>query len=246
MSVWLTIPSARPAAEAGPIIDLWRRQGYHIALWRERARADGYAVHADITRPGESDDPYSGYARAVNDLVEIVLATDKECTFCVIGGDDVEPDLAHTARQIELECLDYFAALHQSNDRTTYGVVQPTGDRWGDSRGAYIDRICGSAWLGREFCQRANQGRGPLHPEFFHMHVDECLQEYAHMLGILWQRRDLIQLHRHWGRDGDRSKMPEFLKFVNSREHWDESKALLTRLKSERFSSCLPATVVPA
>ncbi len=105
---------------------------------------------------------------------------------------------------------------------------------------AYIDRICGSAWLGREFCKRANQGRGPLHPDFYHMHVDECLYEYAKMLGILWQRRDLTHFHNHWGLDGDSRKMPEFLRKVNTPEHWNESKAILDKLKAEKFASCLP------
>ncbi len=94
--------------------------------------------------------------------------------------------------------------------------------------------------MGREFCRRANGGLGPLHPEYFHMHVDEHLFEYAKMLGILLQRRDLTHFHNHWGLNGRSEDMPDFLKRANSPEHWHDSKAILDRFKSENFASCLP------
>ena len=34
MSVWLTIPSARPASEIKERLEKWRDMGYRIALWR--------------------------------------------------------------------------------------------------------------------------------------------------------------------------------------------------------------------
>ena len=115
---------------------------------------------------------------------------------------------------------------------------------YGENRGAYIDRVCGSAWIGREFATRMYQGNGPLWPEFEHMYVDEHLQCVAEKLGVLWQRSDLIQLHRHWGRGpegadnkpGEVARMPDFLQRVNSPEHWRKAKAIFDRLKTGGFA----------
>lgn len=231
MSVWLTIPSKRPEAEARPILDLWTARGYKIALCRD----EGEAIACDHL---ESILPYPGYACAVNALAKQVLENDPACDWIVIGGDDVEPDLVHTADEIARECTEHF--------KGTFGIMQPVGHAWGDRQGPYIRRVCGSAWIGREWCQRANQGRGPLFPEFKHMYVDECLQEVAVQLGVLWQHEELKQIHRHWGlpKEGERlaprDRMPEFLEKWNTPEHWRESKAILDRLKANGFKECLP------
>ncbi len=219
MSVWLCIPSKRPPEEAAPRLELWRERGYKIALCRDEGEFDE-SLPSDLA---ESVLPYPGYAIATNNLIRMVLAADPYASWCVIGGDDVEPDLAHSASEIAAQCREHFGG--------TLGVMQPTGDRWGDEndgRGAYIDRICGSAWLGREFSERAYGGRGPLWPEYFHMFVDEELQGVAQTLGILWQRRDLIHIHRHWGRrENPRGEhIPQFLRRVNGRAHWTEAQDL--------------------
>lgn len=244
MNVWYTIPAARPALEANVALEKWKAQGYKIALWLDPG-VDPQAYCCDNFIEAE----YPGYAQAVNHLIRKVLAMDLECDWVVTGGDDVWPDPDKRAEEIAEECTKYFWDRAQTSFEITFGVMQPTGDRFGDDpwsrhkwpdAPAYIDRICGSPFMGRDFCRRANNGIGPLHPHFFHMHVDECLLEYAKMLGILWQRRDLTHHHDHWGRTGDSSKMPDFLRTVNSPEHWEESKAILDRLKEEKFASCLP------
>ena len=89
----------------------------------------------------------------------------------------------------------------------TFGVMQPTGDRWGDNessraafgenRGAEIDRIAGSPWMGREWCERAYLGNGPMPDFYHHLYIDEELQEVATRLGVFWQCRDLTQYHNH-------------------------------------------------
>ncbi len=189
---------------------------------------------------------YPGYAVAVNELIAEAMTVDPSAEWFVAAGDDIEPDLNHSAEEIAGELASHFCMLHGgtvflenvgdgetlriAGYPATFGVMQPTGDRWGDDavsrarygedRGAYIDRVCGSAWIGREFAKRAYGGKGPLWPEYTHMYVDEELQEVSTKLGVLWQRRDLIQLHKHWGREadgkpGDLKKMPEFLRKAN-------------------------------
>jgi len=117
--------------------------------------------------------------------------------------------------------------------------MQPTGDRWAEGQWGFqnapIDRVAGSAWIGREFALRAYGGDGPLWPEYRHMFPDEELQCVAEKLGVFWQRRDLTQFHNHWGRNGNAADMPTFLAEANSREHWDKYKALFEARKAAGF-----------
>ena len=190
---------------------------------------------------------YPGYAQATNALIAEVLARDPSCDWCVAGGDDIDPDANHTADEIAAQCSEHFARIHTQNRGdwaaedyrrlATWGVMQPTGDRFD---GGSIDRICGSPWLGREFCRRVNQGRGPFWPEYTHMFSDEELQNVAVKLGVLWQRPDLIHYHNHFqrvpGTDfGQRATTPPHLAEAYSPEHWRKYKALFEARKATGF-----------
>ncbi len=183
MSVWFAIPSKRPVEEAEPVLKLWRERGYRVALQRDlgdvgnmrESQADGFIIEQSV---------YKGYAVAVNTLVKLILETDPQAEWIVTGGDDVEPDPNHSAETIAAQCSEMFAQLHAERykcsptcpqNHHTMGVMQPTGDRWGEhdiipgKTGAYIDRVCGSPWMGREFCRRMYQGQGPLFSGYYHM-----------------------------------------------------------------------------
>jgi len=231
MSVWMACPSKRPPAEAEPIFAKWRERGYKIALWRDGS--DVSILPADLSTYGSD---YPGYAVAVNRLVSQILRY-PDAEWIVAAADDIEPDPNHTAQEIAEQCCNHFDDLVKVLTGTrslfsTWGVMQPTGDRWGDAQGPYIDRVAGSAWLGREFCKRINQGRGPIWPEYTHQFEDQELRAVAVKRGIYWERPDLIHFHRHWGRprEGERmapsDRMPEFLKEANSPEHWKKFKKL--------------------
>lgn len=227
MRTWLAIPSARPAAEANVVLHKWQEKGYGIALWRD-TEADPALCNLQLTGT------YPGYAQAVNALSREVLARDPECRFIVTAGDDTEPDRVHDPGSIVEECEAHFGG--------TFGVMQPTGDRWADGS---IDRIAGSPWMGREWCERANGGAGPLWPEFTHMFVDQCLMDTATRCGVFWQRRDLIHLHRHFMRqdeslDVNRVNPPAHLVKWNSSAHWAEMQAIYMRLKRCDFAPCMP------
>ncbi len=248
-SVWLTIPSARPPAEANPVLEKWRAQGYKIALWRDDA---GGGLIADSISGSHGN--YPGYALAVNALVRDIIIVDPDAQWFVAGGDDTEPDLNHTADEIAAQCNQHFSALHYAGpdpgrlspvEADTYGVMQPTGDRFASGQ---IDRICGSPWMGREFCRRINQGRGPLWPEYTHMWVDEEIQRVAEKYGIFWQRRDLIHLHRHFMRESDAinspavggRETPAHLVEANSREHWMKYEKLFKERRAAGFPGSEP------
>ncbi len=235
MSVWFVIPSIRPN---GGTIPLWRKMGYKVAVLRQ-----GEPIDCEVQIPtGE----YRGWAPSVNLLAKWVVEHDPSALWIVTGGDDYEPDMRHSPREIAADCERHFAEengwhLH------TFGVMQPTGDRWGDTdmarkqygekRGAYIDRIAGSPWFGREWVNRAYGGNGPMFAGYKHMYADEELKEVAEKLGVYWPRRDLIQLHQHWGRrPGDEfatmADCPEFLHQVNTPQHWHESQKIFVERKA--------------
>lgn len=230
MSVWLTIPSARPPAEAEKCLALWRGQGYKIALWREGRESWPFP---DFCYQVES---YPGYAKAVNVLMSIVMLHDADAEWFVTGGDDVEPDLNHTADEIAPQLTAHFAG--------TFGVMQPTGDRFANGS---IDRIAGSPWIGREFARRMYGGNGPYWHEYRHMFLDEELQCVAEKHGVFWQRRDLIHLHQHFMRENAhlesmavKRDIPPHLNEANSPEHWKKYQAIFKARKAAGFPGSEP------
>lgn len=245
MSVWYCIPSKRPPEEAEPILKLWRERGYRLAVIRDVVDLNLSPELTFFTKPIWG--VYPGYPAAVNYLVREVIREDAGAEWLVTGGDDIEPDLNHSAEEIARQCTAHFHELHVNRTcehaHETFGVMQPTGDRWGNHErhmgqlgSAYIDRVCGSPWMGREFCKRMYQGNGPLFEGYFHMGEDEELQTVAQKLGVLWQRPDLIHLHRHWARPRSmREDMPAFLERANSPEEWRKYKDLFQQRQAAGF-----------
>ena len=266
MSVWLVMPSKRPPEEAEPVLAKWREMGYKVCVQRDETEQPPTFLPREMWPAGTPQwdgvyvwwRPYSGYAEAVNFLAKDLLAFDPDCDWIVAAGDDTLPDRNKTAHEIARECSEHFWKLHVMSPgmkevdrrKKTFGVMQPTGDPWTQKRFGVeqkiIEQIAGSPWMGREWCLRANQGKGPLWPGFFHMWPDECLQVVAQQLGVFWQRPDLTHMHRHWGRprEGERlgqlSRMPAFLARANSPAQTTLDKAEFDRLKAEGFKSCLP------
>lgn len=241
VSVYFSVPSARPPAEAIPILREWVERGYHVVIQRDTPISD-----TDFDAFGDADcdvieRPYKGYAEAVNHLARLIITDDPEAEWIVIGGDDTLPDPNRSAEEIAEECSAHFGRDY-SRAYDTFGVMQPTGDDWFDSQGRIIERVAGSPWLGRQFCRRMYGGRGPLWPGFFHMFEDEHLQCVAQKLGVFWQRPDLTHKHMHWCRPrpgekmGIQTRMPDFLKRANSQEQWKASKAEFERLKAGGFA----------
>lgn len=258
MSVWLTIPSARPPKEAEKVLSLWRERGYKIALW-----SDGPGPEYEFTGFKGEDGGfalilqhpiYPGYAQAVNRLIALISEREEDAEWFVAAGDDTEPDPNHSAEEIARECCDHFRGrisavepplYRKIEEMGTFGVMQPTGDRWQEGMGGFknapIDRVCGSAWYGREYCRRMYQGNGPLFWGYKHMFVDEEAQEVAMKMGVFWQRRDLVQRHNHWGRGPtDKAlvtdpKIPAHLEKWNTQAHWEESKQRFLARKAAGF-----------
>jgi hypothetical protein len=267
MSVWFAIPSKRPVSEARSALQAWSEMGYSIAVVREPE--DGWIQLATIHIPTQQ---YLGWARSVNLLVASIMAYDPAAEWIVTGGDDYLPDQTKRADEIASELTELFGGtlgvMQPTGDRWSEGRCttcngtgrllnlsgRPVGgnhacpDCNGTGTSAVIDRICGSPWMGREFCRRMYHGAGPLYNGFYHNFADEHLQCVARKLGILWQRRDLIHRHEHWARQqaktdkhtglgGDVRNMPEWAAKINdpSSSDWERSKALFAKLKAGGF-----------
>lgn len=288
MSVWLTIPSKRPPEQVEPKLKLWRERGYKIALWRDEGESLEDLSRFRFVEHIIGRGAYPGYAQAINELLKDTMTRDPKAEWFICAGDDTEPDPNHTAEEIAAECADHFFKRVLSQrlasdaeflkgcpefaEHATFGVMQPTGDRWGEHQipgghkfelwpdqpercihcgqgydaprhmvGAYIDRVCGSPWIGRQFAERMYQGNGPYWPEYTHMGVDEELQAVAVKMGVLWQRPELIHYHDHWGRPhgagkyGNAADMPDFLFRANSTEEWYRYKRIFDERKRLGF-----------
>lgn len=235
MSVWWTVPSARPN---GGTAQVWKDAGYKVALWR----TDGAEIPAaDLVLRGA----YPGYYAACNAIIRYVLAEDKKCNFVVCGGDDTTPDPNLSPYRIAEQCEEHFTCAPDlpgtCSTCRTFGCMQPTGDDWSDSQGRMIERIAGSPWIGRSFAERAYGGRGPWHEEYYHMGGDEELWYVAQKLGVYWMRPDLTHYHNHWGRPkpgethGNTDNMPAFLRKANTSEEWTRYKSLLAARQRAGF-----------
>lgn len=246
-NVWFCIPSIRPN---GGTVPLWVEKGYRVCLVRQGPPVEIPGVVNLLV------DRYHGWAPSVNMAVRHVLSIDAEADWFVAGGDDTEPDPNHTPDEIAEQCSHHFAMQNgfrgwmisrtyfmtvHADCHPTMGVMQPTGDLalWPQSR---IDNFAGSPWMGREWCERAHQGNGPMDDRFHHMFGDECLQEVARKYGVFWQRPDLIHRHMHALRPGG-GGLPEFLKPVNTPEHWHTSQMLFQNLKAAGWPGCEPLPV---
>lgn len=249
MSVWFAIPSCRPKSEAEDCLAKWKGMGYKIALLRQ-----GEPVEADLLIPtGE----YLGWARSTNILAREVLRIDPDCDWVVGGGDDYNPETCCDAESIASQCDHHFGLIGYGIEcRGSYGVMQPTGDRWGDSdsaratygedRGAILDRIAGSPWMGREWCERSYLGNGPMWDGYHHLYADEELQEVAIQQGVFWQNRDLTQFHNHparanWGKPGGGREYHEgHLAAINTSESWSQHSTMFNDRKSKGFPGSEP------
>jgi hypothetical protein len=202
MAVWYCIPSIRPVDEASACFAEWQRQGYKTAAYLNPGAP--VPENLDVVFVGE----YRGYSFAVNTLAKLVLTSHHEANVIVTGGDDLFPDKMKRAAEIEAEFIAHFSG--------TLGVMQPSGD----SHDRLIYSTCAvSPWMGREWCERANQGKGPLHEALVHYWTDRYLYEVAKKLGLLWLRPDLSQEHRHWLTLG--IERPEHLKKWAARNQQD-------------------------
>lgn len=180
LAVWPTVNMERSEGLAAK----WKDQGYDTAVLIEMDHTFSNVDHKLVNTT------WQGFPVAVNrachtfkDQYEVI----------VIIGDDILPDPNHRANDI-LEA--FLAHFHGS-----YGIMQPTGDKFG-----CYDIACISPWIGSDYIDTRP---GPYHTGYYHYYSDAELQDVATMYGCFQQRDDLIQYHDHWSRN--KLQRPKYL-----------------------------------
>lgn len=214
MSIWVSIPTAR---EHGGTLPLWKARGYCVAAFLDAGSVPLACADLCVV------DKYISFTNSVNHLIRLVAAKDPEAQWFVVAGDDIDPD-AHAPEEIAKECVEHFSG--------TFGVMQPTGDRWCIMDGTCAsERVCDSPWIGREYALRANQGQGAYCEAYFHFFCDEELHEVAKQYDLLWHRPDLYHTHHHWSREGK----PRPPHLHPAKLNWAHAKSLYQQRKDAKF-----------
>jgi hypothetical protein len=222
MAIWYAVPTMKQPGDWSSL-PKWRQRGYRLAVFQDQGRPP---LDADL----HIFDYYRGYADAVNRLCRLVLEQDRSAQVVITGGDDIDPDPVVLPDFVEEQMLAHFQG--------SFGVMQPCGDRWMENEdgACACERVLESPWMGREWIERINGGQGPIWPEYFHFFEDEEHFEVAKQMGRLWLRRDLIQYHHHWSREG--RPRPKYL--FTARACWDEGLALFRRRREAGFPGHAP------
>lgn len=221
MSVWFILPSVRLPEEADKALQKWRDKGYKLAVLRDPG---ALPVAAELLMYA----PFEGYAASVNTLAKRVLEADPSAQWLIAGNDDVHPDATHAPDQIAAECVEHFGG--------TFGEMQPNADKFGAlASGSSIVH----PWMGRDWCRRIYQGRGPLWPGYKFFFEDAENRRVAEKLGRLWLREDLLQFHDHVERLPGTDTMfnnPNLPPHkVAARSHWAASRLLYLKRKQAGF-----------
>jgi hypothetical protein len=186
--VWLALPSAN-IEMAKKTFPVWRKKGYKIAAIVPDNCVSEYENIVDVLITESSIGGYQGWAKSVNYLNKLLFDKD----IIIAAGDDMYPDPNYEAHELHIQFTRHFGG--------TFGVMQPYGDKFGSMACETCEQICGSAWLGMEFRNKINKGKGPLWEEYWHMYADTELYQVALKHGNLWIRDDLSQYHAHRSRE---------------------------------------------
>jgi hypothetical protein len=175
---WVVWPTCQPEIASRQVAK-WRDLSYHVGLLVEG--------EADI--PGADfiirQEKWRGFPAAANMLC--AEAIKRGAKVVCVAGDDIEPDPQTPGPEI----LDRYHK-HFPDD---YGVMQPTGDKFGA-----FDTCCISPWIGRQFIERTYGGSGPYFEGYNHCFCDKELQDVAKKLERFYQVPNLCQRHNHWTR----------------------------------------------
>lgn len=214
MEIFYAIPT-KCAQRCNMAFDQWKNMGYKTAVLIDKGDPQPLDRLTDVV---VVVDKYPGYYTAANLLCKHLTQAD----IIVTGGDDMEPDHAKMAQEIGAEFKDHFPDM--------VGIMQPTGDTLFGT-----DRICGSPWLGRGWIDNGYEGDGPFWPGYMAYYGDQEMLDIARMLELIWQRKDLCQLHHHYVRKDEHRWKPLPHHGRNHKMHWKNDKDLYYAREAEGF-----------
>ena len=220
--VAVVFPTANPE-RAHRAACAWSERGYEVRVLID---GDTKLIDRSVFSRVLHAPVYGGYFQAANELTSDAIYNGVD--ICVVAGDDMFPESEHTAQELAEEYFDHFGS--------GFGLMQPTGDK------LPCRAFCGSPWMGREWIERINEGRGPYHPDYFQSHGDSEVQALAERLEVLWQRPDLTQFHDHYVRPGSMVEATEY-QTQNLSKWWAHDEKLFLERKAAGFPGAWP---VPA
>jgi hypothetical protein len=186
MTIYVIFPSPNTDA-TNETLARWHAQGYRSAVLidngQEPPRADV------VVQP----DTYPGYVASVNQLAHMCIAEGADIV--IASGDDADPDPNHSAEEIGRRFVEAFPDY--------FGVMQPTGDKFGALADDAVTRAAVTPWIGKAFAQRAYQGNGPYFSGYRHFYADAEIMEVAQLLGCWRECPEFMQFHRHHSRGYD-------------------------------------------
>jgi 2-polyprenyl-3-methyl-5-hydroxy-6-metoxy-1,4-benzoquinol methylase len=182
----------------------WQALGYKVALLTNPP-LNARGLGADRVVEQEQ---WRGFPVAAN-----LLCHEVPGDIVVVVGDDVLPDPDFSAQVLGHAFLEAFP--------DSFGVMQPTGDRYG-----CWDIAAVSPWIGRRFIEEAYGGGGPFWPGYYHYWSDCELQTAATRLNVFIQHPEINQYHDHWERKKGQ-KRPVYLEEAKAQH--DKDKALYHR-----------------
>jgi hypothetical protein len=199
----------------------WVNKGYRIALFVDPGPVDLEEIPVGLLIMAN----YPGVWRAWNALAKAVMACGADV--CVLAGDDMDPDPKLDAQDIAER---YFSHFERGQ-----GVYQPTGDNQGELIGGKWNsqRICGSPWVGREWCERAYLGKGPVDGRFWAFYADELMKEVAEQHDLLVQDDEVQQWHRHWS--WPKNGLPKQPYHDRNQKEWFKDKEIFLASKAAGF-----------
>lgn len=197
--IWAVWPSANPKL-ADKCAALWNAAGYKTAVLID----DKWDSPLGIEHPSRViwGGEWKGYPNAMNLLCREVPG---DVVVCI--SDDILPPKEETKEVIYSKFMERFP--------DTFGVMQPTGDKFGS-----IDICCPCPWIGRAFIDEAYGGSGPYNTVYFHYYSDKEIMDVAVLMDAFQARPDLTQYHDHWQRG--KKKRPQHLQ--KALERWKKDK----------------------
>lgn len=220
MNVWYAFPSATKEA-AQKTIDLWKSKGYKVIVLTDgdsRPDLKNYNFHLHMKK-------FVSWGDAQNRMAEYVLSKDQNAAVVIAGSDDVEPDMDKDPQEIAGRMQMVFGSKLD-------GVMQPTGDEYGS-----IHKCAPHPWVGIGYIRRG----GRFFAGYHHLYTDQEYRDVAVELNRYVEFADVVQYHRHWGRQGEKDNLPKARRSYIKRNQ-KADKALYHERRLQRYAS----TVAPS
>lgn len=184
MNCWAVLPTPTASDAAHAVLEQWRDAGFRLMALVDDASDFRFPV------PTVRAPQYKGWAWAMNELCRHAASYGADLVTCI--GDDLLPRDGLAADRLADAWRGFFGD-------STYGVMQCTGDDYGEIHHAAV-----SPTIGREYIARHR----PFFEGYRHLYADRELQDVAAARGVFRQCASLTIYHDHWTRGQTPDRLP--------------------------------------